>query len=376
MFLSGTFDLPDMWHGVTEGVRITADFVQTQAVNEISYYDSRAQPLLINGQQQFLPDGRIRYDGLANTTPGKTSTNLGANNDIIVVNQDKGNAWTAGVTISKTFDWGLDVSFGYAKQNSNDTGPGLFFGTTAGSLYATVPSFLDPNRDYKGRSVYEVRNRYKMELSYSHKFFADSETRITLFGEHQDGRPFGFTMQDRQTGVRSQVFGVTKTAQALFVPDLSTPNATNPLRYGNVIFATANDLALFKNYVTNFNIPTGLVQKYTNTNPPINRVDLQVSQEFPVPFLEGHKVKVVADMRNFLNFINHDWGIVGEYADVNSLARADCLADFNGPTGTAAPTNSPACVGYRYSQVPTTVNKVRNTSLSLWYAQISLRYQF
>jgi hypothetical protein len=183
-------------------------------------------------------------------------------------------------------------------------------------------------------------------------------------------------MQDRQAG-RSQVFGVTKTAQALFVPDFAAgANPTNPLRYGNVVFATANDLALFRSYVTNFNIPAGLVTKYTNTNPPINRVDLQLSQEFPVPLLEGHKIKVVADIRNFLNFINHDWGIVGEYNDVNTLTRVDCLSDFSGATGTAAPTNSPACVGYRYSQVPTTVNKVRNTALSLWYAQISLRYQF
>ena len=30
----------------------------------------------------------------------------------------------------------------------------------------------------------------------------------------------------------------------------------------------------------------------------------------------------------------------------------------------------------RTVMLPTTVNKVRNTTLSLWYAQISLRYQF
>lgn len=376
LFLSGTWRLPDMWHGVTDGMQIQLDYVQAAANNEISYYDSRAQPLTINGVQQFLPDGRIRYDGLSNTTTGKTSSNLGSNQDIIVTNEDKGNNWTAGITVSKTFDWGLDMSFGYARQHSNDTGPGLFFGTTAGSLYNSVPSLMDPNRDYKGRSIYEIKNRYKMEVGYAHKFWGDNETRVTLFGEHQEGRPFGFTMQDRQSG-RSQVFGVTKTAQALYVPDFSAgPTGGNPLRYGIVVFATQADLARFQSYVTNFNIPTGLVEKYTNTNAPINRVDLQLSQELPVPFLEGHKLKVVADIRNVLNLINKDWGLVGEYNDSTTLARVDCLSDFNGATGTAAPTNSPACVGYRYSQVPTSVTKTRNTALSLWYAQISLRYQF
>jgi hypothetical protein len=371
MFLSATWNLPDMWHGVTNGMQISGDFVQTNQDNEISYYDSRAKPLIVGGVQQFLPDGRIRYDGLAATVPGKGSVNLGGNNDIITTNKDKGMGWIAGVTISKTWDFGLDASFGYARQHSTDLGPGLFFGTTAGSLYASVPAYLDPNQDYKGRSVYEIKNRYKLQVGYAHKFFGDNETRITLFGEHQEGRPFGFSMQDVSSG-RSPVFGVTKTAQALYVPDFAAgASPTNPLRYGFVTFATQQDLTLFRNYVTNFNIPTGLVKKYTNTNPPINRVDLQFSQELPT-LIEGHKLKVQVDIRNFLNMLNKQWGIVGEYNDVNRLVSVQC-ADAN---GAAVPTTSATCVGYRYSNVPTQVNKNRNTALSLWYAQISLRYQF
>lgn len=371
VFLSGTWRLPDIWNGVTDGVQIQADFVSSQQNNEISYYDSRAKPLIINGVQQFLPDGRIRYDGLAATTPGKGSTNLGSNQDIIVTNKDKGSSWTAAVAISKTWDWGLDASFAYARQNQEDLGPGLFFGTTAGSLYNTVPSFMDPNTDYNGRSVYEIKNRYKLQVGFARALFGDNETRISLFGEHQEGRPFGFFMQDRQAG-RSQVFGVTKTAQALYVPDFSAgPAAGNPLKYGIVTFATANDLNLFRSYVDSFNLPTGLVKKYTNTNAPINRVDLQLSQEIPT-LLDGHKLKVVFDIRNVLNLVNKDWGLVGEYNDVNTLARVDCLD----AAGALVPTNSSACASYRYSQVPTSVTKTRNTGLSLWYMQISLRYQF
>lgn len=250
-------------------------------------------------------------------------------------------------------------------------GPGLFFGTTAGSLYASVPAFMDPNSDYKGRSVYEIKNRYKLTLGYAHNFFGDNETRISLFGEHQEGRPFGFSMQDRNSG-RSPVFGVTKTAQALYVPDFAAgPAAGNPLRYGFVTFATANDLNLFRSYVENFNIPTGLVKKYTNTNAPINRVDLQVSQELPT-LIDGHKLKVQFDIRNLLNLVNKDWGLVSEYSDVNRLVSVDC-ADA---AGNAVGNSSATCVGYRYSNVPTTVTKQRNTALSLWYMQISLRYQF
>jgi len=38
---------------------------------------------------------------------------------------------------------------------------------------------------------------------------------------------------------------------------------------------------LFKKYVTQFNLPTGLVKKNSNTNAPVNRLDAQFSRELP-----------------------------------------------------------------------------------------------
>ena len=367
LYLSGEWRGSGKW---TEGVTATANFIATQSKNELTYYDSRAQPLIIDGKQQFLPDGRIRYDALAATTLGKGSTNLGSNRDVIVTNTDKGESWTASFQVGKRFDWGGDVSLGYARQHMNDVNAGLFFGTTAGSLYGGVAAGMDPNRDYLGRSVYEIKNRFKAEFSYRKKFFGDNETRVTLFAERQDGRPFGFYMQDRQSG-RSPVFGVNRTAQMLYVPDMSGNGGATGLDYGLVTFATPNDAALFKKYVTQFNLPTGLIEKNSNTNAPVNRLDAQFSQELPT-LINGHKLKVQVDVRNLLNLINRDWGLVSEYGDINTLARVDCLKEGNA----LATTSDSACLRYRYSSVPTSVTKTRNTGLSLWYMQVSLRYEF
>lgn len=367
LYLSGEWRGAGKW---TEGWTATANFIATQSKNELTYYDSRAQPLIIDGVQKFLPDGRIRYDGLAATTPGKGSSNLGSNRDVIVSNTNKGDSWTASVQVAKRFGWGGDFSLGYARQNMNDVNAGLFFGTTAGSLYGGVAAGMDPNRDYLGRSVYEIKNRYKAEFSYRKKFFGDNETRVTLFAERQDGRPFGFYMQDRQSG-RSQVFGVNRTAQMLYVPDMSGNGGASGLDYGLVRFATLNDAALFKKYVTQFNLPTGLSEKNSNTNAPVNRLDAQFSQELPT-LINGHKLKVQVDIRNLLNLINRDWGLVSEYGDINTLARVDC-ADAS---GNAVASNVATCDRYRYSSVPTSVTKTRNTGLSLWYMQVSLRYEF
>ena len=341
----------------------------TQVNHEVSYYDSRAAVLMVNGAQVFLPDGRVRYDALG-AVPGKTSVNPNnTNRDVIVGNTSKGHSYTAAVSVSKSWDWGGDMSVAYARQQLKDTGAGVYFGTTAGSLYGGVMAGLDPNKDYLGRSVYEIPNRFKFSFGYHHAFFGDNETRINLFAERQDGRPFGFAMSDNSSSSRGPVFGVNRSAQLLYVPDFSTASG---LDAGIVRFATQLDADNFKRYVTNFHLPTnGLVQKYSNTNPAINRVDMQLSQEFP-GLMTGHKVQLQFDVRNLLNLVNSDWGRVTEYGDIQTLARVDC-ADA---AGSAVTSTNASCARYRYSNVPLKVEKTVNSQASLWYVQIGLRYKF
>jgi outer membrane receptor for ferrienterochelin and colicin len=368
-FASGQWDVYDGW-------RLNADFVYTKVQNDFTFYDARSQLLTINGVGMLLPDGRLRYDGLG-AVAGKTSNNgqaASAGNDLIEGNTDKGYSYTAGFTLSKSWDWGGDLALGYAHQKMRDVSAGLFFGTTTGSLYGSVPSGIDPNRDFLGRSVYEIPNRFKLEAGFHRKFFGDNETRLNLFAERQDGRPYGFTMSDVATG-RSPVFGVTRTAQALYVPDMSAADPTNPLKYGFVTFATAADAANFRQYVNQFGLPQGqLVGKYTKRNSAITRIDLSVSQELPT-LIRGHKLRVQADVRNVANLLNHNWGQVGEWSDGAGtsnllLVKAQCLT----AAGAIAGSGSAECVGYRYQTQ--TIAKTVNQNLSLWAVQVSLRYEF
>ena len=56
-FASGTWEVWDGW-------RLQGDLIATEVQHDLTFYDARAQQLTINGAPQFLPDGRIRYDGL------------------------------------------------------------------------------------------------------------------------------------------------------------------------------------------------------------------------------------------------------------------------------------------------------------------------
>ena len=364
-FVSGQWTVFDGW-------QLGVDVVASQVQHDVTYTDLRAKPLIVNGVQQFLPDGRIRYNGFANGLAGVTANNVtGSNQDLLVKNTAKGKSYTAAFQISKSWDWGGDFSFGYAKQSMKDVSAGLFFGTTAGSLYNSVPAMNDPNVDNLGRSVYEIPNRYKLEFGFHRKFFGDYETRMSLFAERQDGRPYGFYSSD-VAGGRGTVFGVTKFAQALYVPDFKADTNTSDLRVGMVTFATQPDLNNFKRYVENFSLPQGqLLDKYNKTNAAINRVDMSLSQELPT-LVQGHKLRVQVDIRNLLNLVNPSWGRVAEYSDTTKLASMRCAT----AAGAAVAATDTSCVGYLYSNVPTSVQKNLNSDLSLWFAQISLRYEF
>lgn len=382
--LAPTFEIPGEWKAfisgsweVWDGWRLNADVVATRAHNAITFVDRRSQPLVVNGVLQRTPDGRPRYDGLSATAAqraaaGITSTNPGPNRDLVAQNTDEGESWTAAIAVQKSWDFGLDLGFGYATGEITESNSGLRFGTTASSLYRDVPAGFDPAFDLVGRGLEEISNRYKIETGYRKKFFGDNETRITLFGERTTGRPYGFYMQDAAGG-RSPVFGVSRNYQMLYVPDLTSYSAGNTnLDFGAVRFANVAERDRFVGYVNQFGIPqNGLLGKYTRRNKDLNRLDLQISQELP-SYFKGHKFKIQVDIRNVLNLINNDWGKVSEYFDATKLVSVAC-ADA---AGAAVPTTSAACPRYLYSSVPTTISQSTNTQQSLWYAQVSLRYEF
>lgn len=383
LFLSAEVDLP--WD-----VKMTADYVRSDVRNALAYRDLRVRPLTVNGVQQLTPDGRIRYDGL-NLTPaqraalGVGGTNVLSTLDMLATNVKKGAGFVAAVGFSKSFREGmldgLDLSIGYARQNLEEQTGGLRFGTTTGSLYASQATGLDPNSDAYGNSPERVRDRIKLEASYRKKFFGDNETRISLFAEARSGRPVSLVMGDPGGFVRSTTFGTNRSGYLLYVPDFANDPNPNDLDVGFVTFADAATRDNFRNFVQRFDIKQGAIAKKGGLrNPDINQLDLQISQELPT-LIEGHKLRLSLDVQNVLNLINNKWGLVEEYGPTGGTSSQGILrvvdATCATATGAAAGAASPVCVRYRYSSYnPAAATRTINNDRSLWYAQVSLRYQF
>ena len=246
---------------------------------------------------------------------------------------------------------------------------------------------MDPNTAVKGRATNLIEDAFKFQLGYKHEFVKGWESRFTLFGESRAGRPISFLMADpRAAGGRGTVFGVYRDDQLLYVPNLSSPDAANPLKFTSpagttVYFANAAALAQFKSLVTQFNLPQGqITPKGFGNNPRVNRIDFQYAQDIPGP-LPGHHLLFTVDIANLGNLLNKKWGIIKEYSNSRAgsvLVNAAC-GDATGAAPTAA--NPAACQSYVYSM--TTVNAATNSkptivdqTASLWQVELGLKYKF
>ena len=264
-------------------------------------------------------------------------------------------------------------------QDIKDQAPAT--SSTASSNYANG-AFVDPNIVAYGTSNDQVRNNIKFDATYSRAFFGDYKTTISLFGESRSGHPFSYTMFDPTSG-RSSVFGTIGSGSRylLYVP---TVGGDPRVSYDSAATQSAVE-ALINS--------TGL-KKYQGRTAPRNgfkskwytRLDLHLEQEIPVPGWSKSRISVFADVDNFTNLLNKNWGQIREYSFPYNVApvRVACLTAPapTGTPGTAATNTSQPCAQYRYSANLTSGGAFVNPTdtvysrQSLYVIRIGARFSF
>lgn len=406
--LAPGFKMPTDWKAnlafrtTVSGFRLGFDAVAIRSQESLALRDLRQRPLTVNGVQQYTPDGRVRYDGLNISAASRLAqglpvasnpdlVNLGAGRDIQAYNPDQtSTSETVAFSIGREI-LGADVNASYTVQRSQLYGGLSEFSTIASGLYSEQYTSFDPGGLAGGKALNTITEGFKFDMTKSFEFVRGFETKITLFGDVHSGRPINFLMNDPSAS-RSPTFGVNRSDIMAFIPQLTTPNAANPLQFTttnvqsplgarsvDVIFASAADLARFRSIVTQFNLPQGgVLDKGVRRNPWVNRFDLQLAQRIPMPFLEGHSALMTMDIANLGNLLNSRWGVVREYGDSRTgtqLINAQCAS----ATGVASGTASAACAAYRYSYSGSTGNfstPTVNATASTWSVVFGLKYEF
>lgn len=316
-----------------EGWEMGADLFYSKVRKQVNFTDLRIRP---NGL--LTPDGRQRYTPIT----GFTDTN----SDILLTNGDRGRSYVAVARLRKSFDFGLDGGVSFTYQDIKDQNPAT--SSTAGSNYAAGVS-LDPNGPAYGVSNDEVKYAFKYDVTFERAFFGDYKTTVGIFGETRIGRPYSYTFRD--VASRSTVFGTigSGTRYLMYVPT----GINDPL----VSYANASEATLINNYIDS----TGL-SKYRGKIAPRNafnsrwftRIDLHLSQELPTG-LGNSRVTLFADVENFTNMLNKNWGQIREYSFPYTVSpvQVTCLtapvATGTAPGTATAANASQACVQYRYT---------------------------
>jgi hypothetical protein len=405
------FKMPSDWKGNFSAKRsqwgfdFGFDAVLSVSNVNIAFKDIRSRLLTVNGVQQYTPDGRLRYDGLIlpGATPAAVNAaraaaglpissnpdlaNLGINGDIQTFNPSVQN-WSRTFAFSVGKEWhGFNAYLAYTLQDGQQYGGISEFATTEGgnattsNLYADQGFDRDPNAAAKGRSNNLITSAVKLNLSYKIELHPGWTSRFTLFGEDRAGRPISFLMSD-PAGSRNPTFGTSRDDALVYVPNLSSPDAANPLKFTTngttVIFDSIASVQKMQALVQKFGLPTGIVPRGFGRNPETNRLDFQYAQDIPTP-IHGHSLLFTLDIANLGNLLNKNWGVVKEYSNSRAgglVVNAQC-ADAS---GVAAGVASATCATYRYSY--TTVNPTTlatptiDQQASLWALEIGLKYRF
>ena len=266
--LGATYDLPWM--------DITADFdiLHTRAVNT-AYYVDLSQSVV--GETIA---GQPIYD-----------YTVGENNYMLTNSSQNGESTLISLMVNKNFDWGLDLSLGYAHTRAKDVSPMTSF--VAGSNFTNL-ALLDINNPYPGVSNYVVPHRFTLRASYATELFGDNMTRVTLYGVTQEGQPTTYVMGS------DNLEGDGEEARHL----LYVPNGQND---PNVVFADAETEAAFNAWVAANGLGPGFQPRNDVHAKWSTRWDLVLSQEIPL-FVEGLKGSAYLKIYNLGNLLNDDWG--------------------------------------------------------------------
>ena len=300
-----------------------------------------------------LPDGRPRYTTI---TPAAVN-----NRDLSLQNTTDGRGYFGTFRFEKNWDFGLAIDGSYTRSDVKDRS--ALTSSTSSSNYGNN-AFIDPNFPAFGRSIYEYTDQYKFGVNYRHEFIEGARTSFGLFGEYRTGRPFSVTMLDN-SGNRGAVFGTSGNLGNLL---LYVPTAGGDPR---VVFDSPASMAAFDTLVGNLGLGKyrgRIVPKNSQSSPDFFKIDLHFGQEIPLPGVFGAepKLELFADVENFLNLLNKDWGSLRQvqFPYNSAVVRVAC-----------AVSSGPNCTQYRYSDVRAP-NEVLQVRQSLYQIRVGARFKF
>ncbi len=383
--LPTTFDLaltdpdykfPQVWksniaidHKLPGGFIGTIEYIYGQNINAVSYYNANLRDPIA---PTFVgPDNRVRFGGTDPTVRINSAVSLAA----VLTNTDKGYYNNTTLKLEYPAKNGLWGSFALSFSDAKDMQSA---GSIAGGSWTSIRSINGNNNVGLSTSDNNIKERMVGLMGYRFNYGKKNggATSFTLGYIGQSGSGYTYNISGDMNGDR------VSNNELLFVPrngaDIRFVQFNSAIQPNGSVttFTIAAQQQAFEDFIKQDKYLSSRRGQYTERNgsyiPMLHRMDFSVTQDFYLTFL-GHKnsFQVRADIMNFGNLLNNNWGVSQRATVPSLLAYSSVGADGIPVYRLATQLNED-----RYSILARDTYS-KNTSVSnVWTAQISLRYTF
>ena len=371
-FTDKKFKFPQVWKtNIAVDQKLPFGFVGTiegifqRNINAINYYNANLEAPVgtFSGS-----DNRPRY---ARTDAGNR-INDNVSSAVVLTNTDKGTFYSTTFKLEYPYKKGLWGSVAYTHSTANDL---LSPGSVASGSWTGARS-INGNNDLSlalsnNNTPHRIVGILGYKIEYGKNVGASTSINLGYIGE-QAG-PFSYTYGSDMNGDQingNDLIYVPKNASEIRFQPLTITNGTV-----NTVYTEVQQQAAYDAYINQDKYLSSRRGQYAARNggvlPMLHRLDLSATQDFYITIAgKKNNFQFRADILNFTNFVNKDWGVTQRVVNANVLNYRTTTANvpfFQLATQTLAD-------GTRVL-IKDTFQKNAST-FDVWQAQFTLRYIF
>ena len=371
-FTDTDFKFPQSWKtNIAVDQKLPFGFVGTieglfsKNMNAMYYYNANLEKTFTTFAGT---DNRPRFAGNDNGV----RINDNVSNAIVLANTNEGYFYSATFKLEYPYKKGLWGSLAYTRSGAADL---MSAGSIASGSWTNARS-INGNNDLSTATAdndtpHRIVGVLGYKITYGEKYGGSTSFNLGYIGE-QSG-VFTYTYNGDMNGDRvsfNDLMYIPKSASEIRFQPLSV--VSNGV---TTIYTEAQQRIAFDDYINQDSYLSGRRGQYAERNahvlPMLHRLDLSVTQDIFVKIAgKNNNFQIRADILNFTNLLNKDWGVSQRATNRNVLSYRTTTADvpfYQLATQTEAD-------GSRFL-IRDTFQK--NASVfDVWQAQITLRYIF
>lgn len=328
----------------------TLEFIYSKSVNDLVYEKLN----LIDPVGTIPDDGRTLWGG----------TNSGSGNFFDVLrlkNTDEGYQYSFTFQLQRRVLRGVSLNTAYSYGVAKDVNSVL--SSQARSQIRRNPIVDDPNNPPLTYSRFDPGHRIFASVAFTHEFFDNAPTTISVFYNGQSGQRFSFTVDN---DLNNDGFD---NNDLFFIPADESDILLGSVENGVYVPAGQSEYDALFSFINNNDYLSDnkgtMSERNGARNPWRNNLDLRIAQDIPDPFGFGH-LQVTLDILNFLNLLDSESGW-NERTQFPNYEIVDWTRDFDPATGRPV---------YSFNERDNNVPWDPDDLTSRWAMQLGVRYSF